>query len=84
MHHSNWFLWLWGQLDLPSLRWCGGTITLAVVTHITANEVSLFFTVLVGTTAAILNIVKTKIAQAKEKDRKQREVTGLPPIEDDD
>ena len=81
MQHSNWFFWLWNQLDHHSLAWCGGTVILATVTQITANEVTVFFTVLVGTTTAILNIVKTRIARNKERDRKKREAQGI--FEDD-
>lgn len=67
--------WLKNVADRESLFLFGGTLTFSTVTHITANEVTLFFTVLVGTTATILNIIKTKATLDKEKRRKKGEQT---------
>lgn len=71
-HLTNWFR---NIADWPSLRYFGGTLLLGTVTHITANEVTLFFTVLVGATGTILNVVKTKMTLDKEKRRKRGEET---------
>lgn len=79
-HITNWFH---NVADIPSLRWFGGTLAFATVSHITANQVTLFFTVVVGTTATILNVIKTKATLDKEKRRKQGHETQED-LEDDD
>lgn len=78
---KHWFLTdIWPHLDFPSIRVFGAVTFLGIVTRITSNEVTLFFTVGVGATAMIFNIVKTKIMIDKEKERKR---LGREPDEDD-
>ena len=83
MHNPNWFVWLGKQLDPASLYLFGGTATAGAITHLTANEVSAFFTVLGGMGTLLYTLVKTRIALSKEKDRKKREAKGWPPAPDD-
>lgn len=79
-HFLNWFR---NIADWPSIRWLGGYLAFATIAHITANQITLFFTVVVGTTATILNVIKTKATLDKEKRRKQGQETKKD-LEDDD
>jgi hypothetical protein len=82
MHHF--IHWIKNIADRESLFLFGGTLTFGTVTHITANEVTLFFTVAVGTTATIYNIIKTKITLDKERRRRKGQQTPEDLAEDDD
>lgn len=68
MHHTIVHFWKY-YADQASIRWSGGTVLLAIFSSVTANMVTLFFTVAVGATAIGLNIVKTK----RELDKAHRE-----------
>lgn len=84
MNHHNLFLFSLLKLDHFGNSLSGLAVILGSVTQLTANMVSAFFTVAVATTAIIYNIVKTRIALRKEKDRLEREKQGEATTIDDD
>lgn len=88
MHHSILHFWK-HYADQASIRWSGGTILLGIFSSVTTNQVTLFFTVAVGMTAIILNIVKTQNEVRKAKREKllweeKHEVPGGKEEEADD
>lgn len=84
MQHSHWFFWLLTRMDHKSLYLFGGTVTAAAITQSTANMVTAFFTVGVGMTTIIYNVVKTRNELRKERDRQKREAEDRPPVREED
>lgn len=71
MHHQNWLSFIWDNIDKHSLAFVGGTGGLSVWAGITNHWVPLFFTVIVGTTATLYNVINTKITLDREKREKE-------------